>query len=320
VTGAGGYVGRALVGALVGAGHTVTALDRKPPSPPFPGFVRFIAGDVRDSSALSRMVADTDAVVHLAAYVHRAADTAAGRVECFAINEGATCALIVAMAATGRRQHLVFASTVAVYGGSFVDAGEDYPTRPETAYAESKLAAEKAALEAAEHGTITTCIVRPAVVYGPNAPGNLSKLVELVRRGLVPSVRGGMNAKSMVHVDDLVAVLVRATESGERVNGRVFNVAGPAISVRATVDAMAQGLGRPVRWLPLPGPLFDMGARLSGALSRMSGGRIPDLGRALEVFTGSATVDAHAVEVELGVRFRDPAAALADMARSQPPA
>lgn len=320
VTGAAGYVGRPLVRALVAAGHTVVALDRRQPSPPFPSPVRFIAADVRDSSSLQLLAAETDAVVHLAAYVHRAADTPAARVECFAVNEGATCALIVAMVASGRRQHLVLVSTVAVYGAQFENADEEFPPLPETAYAESKLAAEHATTESSRRGEITACILRPAVVYGPGAPGNTSKLVGLVRRGVVPLVRGGNNAKSMVHVDDLVATLVSAAEAGSRVNGRVFNVAGPQITVRATVESIGRGIGRPVRWLPVPGPVFDAGAAMASAAARVGGGWLPDLGRSLEVFTGSSTVDASLVSSELGIRFRAPQDGLAEMARLQPPA
>jgi nucleoside-diphosphate-sugar epimerase len=318
VTGAGGYVGRAAVGVLVAGGHSVVALDRRPAAPPFAGPVRFVAADVRDRAALEALAAQTDAVVHLAAYVHRAAATAAARVECFAVNEGATCALIVAMAASGRRQHLVLASTIAVYGDSFEDADEDYPLQPATPYAESKLAAERAALEAAHRGEITAVVLRPAVVYGPRAPGNLTKLVHLVRRGPVPLVRSGANAKSMVHVDDLAAAIVRAVEAGARVNGRVFNVAGPALTVRETVEAIARGTGRPARWLPVPGWLFGGAAATAGGLARASGGRLPDLGRSLEVFTGTATVDASAAARELGVVFRPPAPSLAEVARTEP--
>ena len=315
VTGAGGYVGRALVGALLARRDSVTALDLRGPRLAFPEAVRFLAGDVRDAGALRALVRDSDAVAHLAAYVHRAAETRAARAECFAVNEGATRALVAEMAATGRRPHLVLVSTVAVYGATFERAVETAEPRPVTAYGASKLAAERIVLEAAARGAITGCVLRPAVVYGPGAPGNTGGLVSLVRRGMVPLVGGGANAKSLVHVDDLAAALVRAIETPERANGRVFNVAGEPLSVRAMVETIARGAGVRARWLPAPRWAFATAGGLAHALSRATGGRLPDLGRSLEVFAGTATADASAVVRELGVRFRPSADGIEEMAR-----
>src|SRR5436190_5381963 len=115
VTGAGGFVGRAVVARLGRAGHEVVALVRRDTA--FEGVpsVRVIRGDVRDPVCLTALAETSDAVIHAAAYVHRAADTPSARAECRAVNEQATRSLVAALEATGRSPHVVFVSTSAVY-------------------------------------------------------------------------------------------------------------------------------------------------------------------------------------------------------------
>src|SRR6266487_1205484 len=159
VTGAGGYVGRALVRMLVARGHPVTALSRGPAAE-WPAGARALHGDVRDPVLLARFAAETDAVAHLAARVHRAADSRAARAECFDVNVGMSRALVDALERAGGGRTLVYASTTAVYGRRFVDATETSPTAPAGAYAESKLAAEESVLAAAARGGIAAAVLR----------------------------------------------------------------------------------------------------------------------------------------------------------------
>ena len=166
-------------------------------------------------------------------------------------------------------------------------------------------------------GAIRGVVLRPAVVYGAGAPGNTARLLALVRRGTVPLVAGGRNEKSVVHVDDLCASAALAIEAGDRAAGRTFNIAGEPLGVRAMCDALASGLGRSVRWVPLPAAPLAAIAAVTRAASRASGGRVPDLGRALDVFMGEATVDATAIHTTLGARFRPSAEGFAAMARGE---
>jgi len=208
VTGARGYVGGAVVRALLAEGHEVAALVRGP-SVALDGRVQQVQGDVRDAAAIRALVRGADAVAHTAAWVHKSADHATARAECFSVNVGGTRAVVEALAAEGRR-HLVYVSSIAVYGGPIQGATESAPLHPNTAYGKSKLEAEHVVLEAAKIGRITGCVLRPSVVYGPGAPGNTERLLSLVRRAAIPMVRDGANRKSVIHVDDLARVVVLA--------------------------------------------------------------------------------------------------------------
>uniref|UniRef100_A0A832I885 NAD-dependent epimerase/dehydratase family protein n=1 Tax=Eiseniibacteriota bacterium TaxID=2212470 RepID=A0A832I885_UNCEI len=312
VTGAAGYVGRAVVRALAARGHEVVALARGDAA--VPDAARTVRGDLLAPATLAPFAAGLDACVHAAAYVHRRDDAPGARAACFAVNEGGTRALLAALAAA-RAPWLVFVSSTAVYGECSRGAREDRPPAPVSAYGESKLAAERAVLAARAAGTPAACVLRPCVVVGPGAPGNAARLAALVRRGVVPLVRGGANARSVVHVDDLADAAARAVEAGPAADGRVWNVAGAPITVRAMVEAVARGLGVRARWVPVPGALYDAAAALASWASAASGGRLPDLGRRLEVFAGEATVDGGAIARDLGVVYRPSEAAVEQAAR-----
>lgn len=309
VTGASGYVGGAVLRRLGAAGHTLTALVR--PGSRFDVFgVQVVRGDVRDPAALRALAEASDAVVHAAAYVHRPALKGRDRDACFAVNAGATRALVAALATTGRTPGLVFVSTVAVYGATFADAAESTAPRPDSAYGASKLEAEQAVLEAARAGAIRACVLRPAVVYGPHAPGNTGRLAGLIDRGVVPSVGGGRNRKSLVHVDDLAHAIERALDHAD---GRTYNVAGDPLTVREIVTAIAAGRGRRPRWVPVPRWAADAGGAASRLAARLTGGAVPDLTSSLTAFMGEATVDSRAIRHDLGVAFRPTAEGLAGL-------
>ena len=189
--------------------------------------------------------------------------------------------------------------------------------RPTKAYGESKLAAERCVIEAARTRAISGCVLRPAVVFGADAPGNTDRLLGLIRRGWVPRIRGGTNRKSMVHIEDLAEAIIRAVEQRERTNGRTYNVAGDPVSVDTMVRSLARGAGASVRWVPVPAALVALASGAAHGVSRATGGRIPDLSRVLEAFAGEATVDAGAIASELGMRFRPTAAALEEVARER---
>ena len=317
ITGAAGYVGSALRRAVRARGDSWIGLTRRAPGGAEAG-CEWIAGELADDGALSRLVRDADAVVHAAAWVHREAADPASREACFAVNLRGTERLLDALRSRGRRIPLAFVSTSSVYGDRFEDRDESGPCEPVGAYGESKLAAERAVLAFAATGAAPAVVVRPGMVYGPVAPGNISRLAAWVKRGVAPLVAGGGNRKSIVHADDLAAALLLAVDrAGER-SGAIFNAASePAPSMREVGDALALGLGKNLLWLPVPRLAWDAGVALGRGWSRSSGGRRADLGRTLEIYAASTTVRAAAIRERLGARFRDAREGLAESVRGR---
>lgn len=275
VTGASGFVGRAVVRRLVADGHAVVAAARNAADGGAGAEVRPI-GDLSAAIDWAPVVAGCDAVVHLAARVHVMRDRAADPDAAFAaVNVAATRSLATAAAAGGARR-FVFLSTIKVLGEATQPGWpfrDDDPPAPEDAYGRSKLAAEAAL--AAVPG-LDPVVLRPPLVYGPAVRANLRALARLARSGL-PLPFGRLdNRRSLVGVSNLAgAVAVGLTSPGAI--GRRLLVADWNPTTAELGAALARAAGRRPLLLPVPRALFRLAAALGG------GAAIDRLTRPLEV-------------------------------------
>jgi 2-alkyl-3-oxoalkanoate reductase len=147
VTGATGAIGPGVVNALADR-FEIRTLTRRPPQPGLFGVpVTAFTGEVSDLAVVRRAAAGARVIVHLAARLHMVAPPASLRAEYERVNVEGTRAVIDA-AGSEAVSRVVFLSSIAVYGGSHLVQDEDSPTRPDTLYGETKLAAERIALGA----------------------------------------------------------------------------------------------------------------------------------------------------------------------------
>jgi nucleoside-diphosphate-sugar epimerase len=169
VTGAAGHIGRVLMRELAEHGHSVRALDRRPaPGDPVPG-VEFVYADVADPLAVMTHVADSDAVIHLAAYPtpHNVSPA-----ELMRVNVVGTANILDSVLAHGVKR-VVITSSVGALGFSFpknpclpdylpVDVA--HPRRPDDIYGLSKLMNEENALASSRLLDGTVIVMRPPFV------------------------------------------------------------------------------------------------------------------------------------------------------------
>jgi nucleoside-diphosphate-sugar epimerase len=213
VTGASGFVGGHLVESLVRRGFRVRCLVRATSSLDLLDTVdaELVQGDLSDGPTLERAVAGTDVVFHVAGL------TAALRAEDFLrVNAHGTAHVARACAACPNPPVHVLVSSVAAVGPArrHRPRRESDPVAPVSTYGRSKLAGERFAQRWARR--VPTTIVRPGVVFGPR------------NRELLPTFWGIHRWRfhfiptwfwpplSMIHVEDLVEILVRAFQSGQR--------------------------------------------------------------------------------------------------------
>jgi UDP-glucose 4-epimerase len=191
LTGASGFVGKAVLPLLIAAGHEVSALYRKSPTADFDG-VRVVLGDLTDQRALQELTMGADVVLHIAGAV-----SAKNAAAFHSVNTDGTVAVAHAAIAGGVKRFVYLSSMVV-----------QKPTI--SAYAASKHAAEEALKKLGRE--IDVLILRPSAVYGPRDLATLPLLKQLLAPvALLPGRSTGRFA--LVHVEDLAAVCVSAVET-----------------------------------------------------------------------------------------------------------
>ena len=267
VTGAFGYVGRAVIRRAVGAGHEVVALSsraREGGGDVREG-VRVVVGDVRDRDRLRSVLedADIDAVCHLAGLI-RVRESFERPEEYHAVNAQGTVNLLEAAAGAraraGRERarpvRFVQASTAAVYGAPGVQPiDEDAAAAPTSPYGTSKLAADEAVRTFAAAGDVDATCLRTfnvAGCVGGHGDPDETRIIPrtlLAAAGLRPALEingDGSAVRDFVHVDDLARAYLLALETRDAEGFRVYNVGATGASVREIVAVAEAVTGRAV--------------------------------------------------------------------------
>ena len=257
VTGANGFVGSQLCRHLLQCGYSVRAVVRRVPTLSIndPQLEYEPVGDLLHFASWSELLRNTDAIVHLIARTHITDEFGmAAMQEYRRTNVDLTRRLAKAAAREGVSRFVYMSSIKAVGNGSEETYCEQTKCQPEDSYGKSKLEAEQTLAETLrqepQSGGCEFTVLRPPLVYGPQVQGNFLRLLQLVARGVpLPSVT---NARSMVHVENLVQATELCLRSPQAAN-RTFHVADPeAISTSQLIQSMAAGLERPCRLIPLP--------------------------------------------------------------------
>ena len=259
VTGAAGFVGRSLSHAL--------------PTPP----ATLALGADGWEERLRGAPFEGRAVFHLAARVHAPRDHDE---EAFGRDNVVKTRRLAEEAARRGARRLVFVSTSKVYGeespGRPFAVGD--PPAPQDAYARSKLAAEEALVQVAGETGLEVVVVRPPLVLGPGARGNVESAIRIAD-GIWPLPFAAIsNRRSFVHVGDLARLLVRCASHPAAV-GATLDAAHPEpMSTPALIGALRRHLGRVPRLFAVPPSTLERAAALAGA-----GGRMRRLTRSLEL-------------------------------------
>lgn len=261
VTGATGFVGQRLVRRLAESPWRVIAATRNVP-------------DLLHSNATARRIAPLERmsvadwrpvlegvshIVHLAGIAHIGASVSDALYD--AVNHRATGVLAEAALAAGVRRMVFISSSRALAGAASTEVLTDASMpQPDDAYGRSKLAAENA-LEASG---IEHVVLRPVLIVGPDARGNVADIIRVARSGLPLPLAGLNGRRSVVSLEDVVRAIQWALESPAAAGGRFLLADAEPMTLPEMFREVRRGAGWAERLFPLPNALFRLGLGMLG--------------------------------------------------------
>jgi nucleoside-diphosphate-sugar epimerase len=268
ITGANGFVGRALCAEILRQGQSVRAAVRSA-GIPFEKVELTEVGAIDGHTDWSDALLSVDVVIHLAARVHVMKDTAADPLDEFLkVNLYGTSNLAQQAARAGVKR-FVYVSSIKVNGEQTTEAqtfAESDEPDPQDPYAISKWRAEQDLFRIAQQTGMEIVIVRPPLVYGPGVKGNFISLMAAIDRGIPLPLAGVCNARSLIYVGNLVDVLITCAEHPAAAGQTYLISDGEAVSSATLIAKIAHSLARSIRlfYFP-PGVLRAMAAVLGRA-------------------------------------------------------
>ncbi len=302
ITGATGAVGPSVVAAFHDAGYKIRTLSRSVPTTGlFPADVESRVGDVTDPSAVQDALEGVDAVIHMAGLLHINNPPDSMRQEYERINVGGTQTLIES-AAKADVKRVVFFSTISVYGssgGQVFDENSDL--KPDSLYAQTKLAAERVVLNAKRtDGQPIGTVLRLAAVYGSRVKANYLRLAKSLARGRFVPIGKGLNRRTLIYDKDVANAAVLAAQHPNTA-GRIYNVSdGKFHSLTEIVGTICEALGRRPPKFSVPVSLAQFLSASAETCFWLLGRRSPLTRDMVAKYIEDVAVDSSLIQKELG--------------------
>lgn len=252
VAGGAGYVGSALVPALLQKGWNVRVLDLylfgRDVLAPHKNLVQ-VRGDIRNPKACEIALEGADSVIHLACISNDPSfelDPALGK----SINYDAFLPFVQA-AKRARVRRFIYASSSSVYGvKSEPNVTEDLDLEPLTDYSKYKALCEGILLKEASPD-FTAVILRPATVCGYAPRLRLDVVVNIMTNAAITNrkivVYGGGQKRPNIHINDMVEAYIRILEAPENlVKNEIFNVGGENMTLDEIAECVRDVIGSDV--------------------------------------------------------------------------
>jgi nucleoside-diphosphate-sugar epimerase len=286
ISGATGFVGRALVARCAEKGWGVRALVRNTSEAVLANVRYCTVGDLSEEVDLRSVIAGVDVLVHAAARVHVMIDTAGDPSAAFRLVNTTGTLRLARQAAQAGVKRFVFISSVKVNGEStrvaepFQETDTPHPVDP---YGVSKCEAEAGLRSLARETGMEVVIIRPPLVYGPGVKANFASLMRAVQRGWPLPLGAIQNRRSMVALDNLVDFIITCTTHPRAANETFLVSDGQDLSTTELVRSLATACQRPARLVPLPLQVLTVLGRLcgrQGAVERLGGNLQVDITKA----------------------------------------
>jgi len=264
LTGATGFLGRQLAKYLHSKPHVgLTAVVRR--SVDISAFQTREVQRINANTDWSEALINQQVVIHAAARAHiMKEDLADPVVEYRQVNVDGTVNLARQAAEAGVRR-FIFISSIGVNGNiNTKPFTEDDTPKPADPYAQSKLEAEQGLWEIQHETGMELVVIRPPLVYGPNAPGNFGSLTRWIDKGVPLPLGAIQNQRSLVALDNLVDLITTCIDHPAAANQVFLAGDGQDLSTTELLRSVARAAGKPSRLIPIPSSLLMLAATLLG--------------------------------------------------------
>lgn len=268
VTGASGFLGRALVRSLSQSKFPLICAVRSLREGLVSGPDYVTVGDIDSRTDWTESLTGVSIVIHCAARVHVMNEDAKEPLAAFRrVNVGATLGLAKQSAEIGVKR-FIFISSIKVNGESTsrdqAFSSHSVPM-PQDPYSQSKHEAEVGLKEIAEKTGMEIVVIRPPLVYGQDVKGNFHSLFNLVSKGVpLPLKLIRQNSRSMVYVGNLVNLVETCIVHPQAANQTFLVSDDEDISTEHLVRLMGFAMNRKVNLFPVPIWLFKLLGKLTG--------------------------------------------------------
>jgi dihydroflavonol-4-reductase len=311
VTGATGFLGKALVPRLAEAGHRIRLLGRTEPSGDLRGLGEFVQGDLGDRAAVRRALDGVEVLYHLAGRVSFDAKDGPAM---YRLHVEGTRGLLEEVRARGGLRRIILASTSGTTAVSRTEAVGTEETRTPIEvvgrwpYYLSKIYEERLSLEFCRKHGLPLVVLNPSLLLGPGDDRLSSTwtVMKFLQRDIPAMPRGGI---SFVDVRDAAEVFLAALERGE-VQGK--HLIGVNMTMAEFFQRLERISGVPAPVLRLPPKLNRLGAHLLERWADLRGGEVGLEPASVDIADHWFWLDSRKAERELGFVPRDPQETLQD--------
>lgn len=264
LTGATGFIGNALLTKLVAKQYKLIAPSRSPLDELPHNVTMPLLNDLGSLSDNTDWFTDCDVVIHIAAKAHSVNVTLEQYRQ---TNTRATLQLANIAAAAGVKR-FIFLSSIGVNGlNSTIPFKVEDQVAPIEDYALSKLEAEIGLRKISAQTGMEVVIIRPPLVYGPNAPGNFGKLIKLTQQNFPLPLGMINNKRSLVALDNLVDLIVTCIEHPKAANQTFLVSDDRDVSTTELLKLMIQETSKAPWLIPVPMSCLKLAGKLIGKQS-----------------------------------------------------
>jgi nucleoside-diphosphate-sugar epimerase len=301
VTGATGFIGSYLLPILHQRGFQVTAARREDFRQPLLVPLKIVrVGEIDDKTDWQEALKDIDIVIHLAARAHIIKDTIPNpEAEFMRVNTQGTINLVEQSIKAGVKQFIFISSIGALTTQSDHILRENSPCQPDSFYGRSKLQAEQALINLTKDSDITWTIIRPTLVYGSRNPGNMERLMKLIKLSLPLPFGAIKNRRSFVFVGNLVDAIVTCLDNPNAAN-QIFLISdNQDVSTPELIRLIAQQTQQSCQLVAISPSSLKLLGKFADIIEAISGKNLPFNTYSVERLLGSLYVDTSHIQKTL---------------------